>query len=63
MHRLVQVYTCQNATLLEVMYHGSYEFWVLKLENYFSHFSTKIYVVGTQKDPLIGTVLMSTQNI
>ena len=32
-------------------------------ENYFSHFSTKTYVVGTQKNPLNVTVLLSTLNI
>ena len=31
-------------------------------ENYFSYFSTKTYVVGTQKNRLHETVLMSTQN-
>ena len=30
---------------------------------YFSYFSTKPYVVGTQKDRLNETVLLSTQNI
>ena len=29
----------------------------------FSYFSTKTYVVGTQKNPLNETVLLSTQNI
>ena len=29
----------------------------------FSYFSTKTYVVGTQKNRLSGTVLLSTQNI
>ena len=32
-------------------------------ENYFSYFSTKTYVVGTQKNRLDETVLLSTQNI
>ena len=32
-------------------------------ENYFSYFSTKTYVVGTQKNGLNKTVLLSTQNI
>ena len=32
-------------------------------ENYFSYFSTKQYVVGTQKNPLNETVLLSTQNM
>ena len=32
-------------------------------KNYFSYFSTKTYVVGTQKNRLIETVLLSTQNI
>ena len=32
-------------------------------ENYFSYFSTKTYVVGTQKNGLDETVLLSTQNI
>ena len=32
-------------------------------ENYFSYFSTKTYVVGTQKNRLNETVLLSTQNI
>ena len=31
-------------------------------ENYFSYFSTKTYVVGTQKNRLNNTVLLSTQN-
>ena len=31
------------------------------MENYFSYFSTVTYVVGTQKDYLNETVLMSTQ--
>ena len=31
-------------------------------ENYFSYFSTKTYVVGTQKNRLDETVLLSTQN-
>ena len=30
---------------------------------YFSYFSTKTYVVGTQKNRLNETVLLSTQNI
>ena len=32
-------------------------------ENYYSCFSTKTYVVGTQKNRLVETVLVSTQNI
>ena len=32
-------------------------------ENLCSYFSTKTYVVGTQKNPLNETVLLSTQNI
>ena len=32
------------------------------LKNYFSYFSTKTYVVGTQKNRLNETVLLSTQN-
>ena len=32
-------------------------------ENYFPYFSTKTYVVGTQKNRLNETVLLSTQNI
>ena len=32
-------------------------------KNYFSYFSTKRYVVGTQKNRLNETVLLSTQNI
>ena len=32
------------------------------IENYFSYFSTKIYVVGTQENSLNETVLLSTQN-
>ena len=31
-------------------------------ENYFSYFSTKTYVVGTQKNRLDERVLLSTQN-
>ena len=31
-------------------------------ENYFSYYSTKTYVVGTQKNRLNETVLLSTQN-
>ena len=31
-------------------------------ENYFSYFSTKTYAVGTQKNRLDETVLLSTQN-
>ena len=33
------------------------------LENYFLYFSSKTYVVGTQKNHLTETVLLSTQNI
>ena len=33
--------------------------WVIK--NYFSYFSTKTYVVGTQKNRLTETVLLSTK--
>ena len=32
------------------------------IKNYFSHFSTKTYVVGTQKNCLIETILLSTKN-
>ena len=32
-------------------------------KNYFSYFSTKTFVVGTQKNRLNETVLLSTQNI
>ena len=32
-------------------------------KNYFSYFSNKTYVVGTQKNHLNETVLLSTQNI
>ena len=32
------------------------------IKNYFSYFSTKTYVVGTQKNRLNETVLLSTQN-
>ena len=35
----------------------------VQLKNYFSYFSTKTYVVGTQKNRLNETVLLSTQNI
>ena len=31
-------------------------------ENYFSYFTTKTYVVGTQKNRLDETVLLGTQN-
>ena len=31
--------------------------------NYFSHFSSKTYFVGTQKNRLNKTVLLTTQNI
>ena len=34
-----------------------------KIENYFSYFSTKTYVVGTQKNRLNETVHLNTQNI
>ena len=34
-----------------------------KFENHFSYFSTKTYVVSTQKNGLNETVLLSTQNI
>ena len=33
------------------------------IKNYFSHFSTKLYVVGTQKKRLNETVLLSTHNM
>ena len=33
------------------------------LENHISYFSTKTYVVGTQKNRLNETVLLGTQNI
>ena len=33
------------------------------VENYFSYFSTKTYVVGTQKNRLNETVLLGTHNI
>ena len=33
------------------------------METYFSYFSNKTYVVGTQKNHLNETVLLSTQNI
>ena len=33
-----------------------------KIEKYFVYFSTKTYVVGTQKNRLNETVLLSTQN-
>ena len=32
-------------------------------ENYFSYFSTKTFVVGTQKKRLNETVILSTQNV
>ena len=32
-------------------------------QNYFSYFSTKTYIVGTQKNRLNETVLLRTQNI
>ena len=32
------------------------------MENYFLYFSSKTYVVGTQKNRLNETVLLSTQN-
>ena len=32
-------------------------------ENYFSYFLAKTYIVGTQKNHLNETVLLSTQNI
>ena len=35
----------------------------VKLNNYFPYFSTKAYVVGTQKNHLNEMVLLSTQNI
>ena len=34
-----------------------------KIMNYFSHFLTKTYVVGAQKNSLFKTVLLGTQNI
>ena len=33
------------------------------IKNYFFHFLTKTYVVGTQKNGLNETVLLSTKNI
>ena len=33
-----------------------------EMKNYFSYFSTKTYVVGTQKNRLAETVLLSTLN-
>ena len=33
-----------------------------QVENYFSYSSSKTYVVGTQKNRFIETVLFSTQN-
>ena len=87
--------TCQNATLLEIMCHGSFimnpvqfclgfifcSFSVTKaafLADYlytlsglqtrvrnqklFSYFATKTYVVGTQKNRLNETFLLSIQN-
>ena len=35
----------------------------VRIEKYFSCFSNKTYVVGTQKNRLNETVLLSTQNI
>ena len=34
----------------------------MRTQNFFSYFSTKTYVVGTQKNRLNETVLLSTQN-
>ena len=34
-----------------------------KNKKYFSYFSTKTYVVGTQKNRLFDTVLLSTKNM
>ena len=36
---------------------------IIILENFFLYFSSKTYVVGTQKNHLNETVLLSTQNI
>ena len=36
--------------------------WEPGIENWISYFSTKTHVVGTQKNGLIDTVLLSTQN-
>ena len=36
---------------------------VKSVEKYFSYFSTKTYVVGTLKNRLNETVLLSTQNV
>ena len=35
----------------------------ITLKNYFSYFSSKTYVVGSRKNRLNETVLMSTKNI
>ena len=35
---------------------------IVIIENYFSYFPTKIYVLGTQKNRLNETVLLSTLN-
>ena len=34
----------------------------MRFENYFSDFSTKTYVVGTEKNCLVEAVLLSTPN-
>ena len=44
-------------------YGPTYWFPFLKEANLFSHFSNQTYVVGTQKNRLNETVLLSTQNI
>ena len=35
----------------------------IRLKNYVSYFSSKTYVIGSQKNRLNETVLLSTQNI
>ena len=55
---------------LECALHTGYTYYIFRPlvksmypKNYFSHFSTKTYVVGTQKNRLNETVLLNTQNI
>ena len=57
MSRHIYVCQCEKKTLA----HDFSLECVIKI--YFSYFSTKTYVMGTQKNPLNETVLLSTQNI
>ena len=60
--KIITIFRLKNFAFLDLCSMQLRKFVLFHLKNYFSYFSTKTYVVGTQKKRLIETVLLSTHS-